>query len=208
MYFFYPDEIEDEAFSNGECAVTQEISGQRFLAATLPRPQGDATVTVHIYELLDDLYCEALNGRTIALVHILEPEPMEQRMVLIEAEEMANALGESGHIALYGIYFDTDKTDLKPESQPTLEEIAALLESDSSLSVLIVGHTDSQGTLEYNLDLSRRRAEAVMAALVGSYAVDPQRLQAAGVGMMAPAATNDTPEGRATNRRVELVKLD
>ena len=80
-------------------------------------------------------------------------------------------LGEAGHIALYGIYFDTDKAVVKPESRPTLEQIAKLLAGQPQLSVFIVGHTDNQGAYDYNLDLSRRRAEAVAAELVRTYGI-------------------------------------
>lgn len=128
---------------------------------------------------------------------------MENRMV--DAEKMAKGLGEAGHIALYGIYFDTDKATLKPESKPTLDEIAKLLSGAPELKVIIVGHTDSQGAYDYNMDLSRRRAEAVAAELVRSYAVDKGRLRTAGVGFLAPVASNAGEDGRALNRRVELV---
>jgi OOP family OmpA-OmpF porin len=119
---------------------------------------------------------------------------------------MQKGLGETGHIALYGIYFDTDKAVVRRlESQPTLGEIAKLLTSQPQLSVFIVGHTDNQGAHDYNLDLSRRRAEAVAAELVKSYRIAPQRLRTAGVGFLAPVGSNATDAGRALNRRVELV---
>ncbi len=118
---------------------------------------------------------------------------------------MAKGLGETGHIALYGIYFDTDKAVLKPESRPTLEQIAKLLASQPQLNVFIVGHTDSQGAYDYNLDLSKRRAEAVAAELVKSFRIAQARLRTAGVGLLAPVGTNATDAGRALNRRVELV---
>ena len=88
---------------------------------------------------------------------------------MVDAAAMAKGLGETGHIALYGIYFDTDKAVVKPESRPTLEQIAKLLAGQPQLNVFIVGHTDSQGAYDYNLDLSRRRAEAVAAELVKSF---------------------------------------
>ncbi len=94
---------------------------------------------------------------------------MENKMV--DAAAMAKGLGEKGHIALYGIYFDTDKAVIKPESRPTLDEIAKLLRGQPQLNVVIVGHTDSQGTYDYNIDLSRRRAEAVAAELAKSYKI-------------------------------------
>lgn len=124
---------------------------------------------------------------------------------MVDAAAMAKGLGEAGHIALYGIYFDTDKAVLKPESRPTLEQIAKLLASQPQLSVFIVGHTDSQGAYEYNLDLSKRRAEAVATELVKSFRIAPTRLRTAGVGLLAPVGPNATDAGRALNRRVELV---
>ena len=128
---------------------------------------------------------------------------MENKMV--DAAAMAKGLGEKGHIALYGIYFDTDKATLKKESAPTLAEMAKLLGGQPQMRVFIVGHTDSQGAYEHNMTLSRQRAEAVAAALSGSYRVARDRLFTAGVGYLAPIGSNATDEGRALNRRVELV---
>ena len=90
---------------------------------------------------------------------------------MVDAAAMAKGLGEAGHIALYGIYFDTDKAVVKPESAPTLEQIAKLMAGQPELNVFIVGHTDNQGAYDYNMDLSRRRAEAVAAALAKNYGV-------------------------------------
>jgi outer membrane protein OmpA-like peptidoglycan-associated protein len=124
---------------------------------------------------------------------------------MVDAAAMAKGLGEKGHVALYGIYFDTDKATLKPESKPTLEEIAKLLRGQGKLGVYIVGHTDSQGSHDHNMDLSRRRAEAVAAELVRSYGIAKERLRTAGLGFLAPVGSNATEDGRALNRRVELV---
>jgi len=124
---------------------------------------------------------------------------------MVDAAAMAKGLGETGRIALYGIYFDTDRAEVKPESRPTLEQIAKLLTSQVGLSVFIVGHTDNQGPYAYNLDLSRRRAEAIAAELVKNYGIGAPRLRTAGVGLLAPASSNATEAGRALNRRVELV---
>jgi outer membrane protein OmpA-like peptidoglycan-associated protein len=124
---------------------------------------------------------------------------------MVDAGAMAKGLRETGHIALYGIYFDTDKAVVKPESRPTLEEIAKLLRAQPQLTVFIVGHTDNQGTFDYNVGLSRRRAEAVAAELAKSYQIAASRLRTAGVGFLAPVGSNATDDGRALNRRVELV---
>ncbi|QDP24114.2 OmpA family protein [Bradyrhizobium cosmicum] len=143
------------------------------------------------------------NQEIYAQVTVAELGAIANKMV--DAAAMAKGLGETGHIALYGIYFDTDKAVLKPESRPTLEQIAKLLASQPQLNVFIVGHTDSQGAYEYNLDLSKRRAEAVAAELVKSFRIAQTRLRTAGVGLLAPVGSNATDSGRALNRRVELV---
>ncbi|MGA7997359.1 MAG: OmpA family protein [Bradyrhizobium sp.] len=144
------------------------------------------------------------NNREIhAQLTVAELGAIENKMV--DAAAMAKGLGETGHIALYGIYFDTDKTVIKPESRPTLDQIAKLLTGQPQLSVFIVGHTDNQGAYDYNLDLSRRRAEAIAAELVKSYRIAQGRLRTAGVGFLAPVGSNASDAGRALNRRVELV---
>ena len=144
------------------------------------------------------------NDEIYAELVVTEVGAMENKM--IDAAAMAKGLGQAGHIALYGIYFDTDKAVVKPESAPTLAEIAKLLAAQPQLHVFIVGHTDNQGTYDYNMDLSKRRAAAVAAALAKSYGVAAARMQTAGVGLLAPVASNATEEGRAQNRRVELAQ--
>ena len=143
------------------------------------------------------------NDQIYAQLTVVQIAALENKMV--DAAAMAKGLGEKGHIALYGIYFDTDKAVIKPESRPTLDEIAKLLTGQPRLNVIIVGHTDSQGSFDYNMNLSRQRAEAVAAALVHTYKIAKARLRTAGVGLLAPVGSNATDEGRALNRRVELV---
>jgi OmpA-OmpF porin, OOP family len=208
MYFVRESELKDADFSNGSCAMTRDITDQRFLAARMPGPDGNVHVAIHTFQVKDDLYCKAFNNRTVALVHVVEPRARDRKMTTVKADEMAKTIGATGRIALYGILFDTDKADLKPESSLALAEIAALLNSDPKLATLIVGHTDNQGGFDYNVDLSRRRADAVVKALVTNHKIDPRRLRAAGAGMIAPAAPNDAEDGRAKNRRVEVVKLN
>lgn len=144
------------------------------------------------------------NGRVFAELNVIETAGLENKMV--NAAEMAQGLGDAGHIALYGIYFDTDKADIKPESRPTLDEIAKLLREQRDLKVYVVGHTDSQGGYDYNLQLSRRRAAAVALDLAKTYGVERARLSSAGVGFLAPIGSNASEAGRALNRRVELVQ--
>ena len=145
------------------------------------------------------------NQATSYALQIVEKEAMTQEVVA-DAESMARDIGDRGKVALYGIYFDFDKAVIKPESEPTLREIARLLSADSQLRLHVVGHSDGVGSLDYNIDLSSRRAAAVVAALVSEHDVDAGRLRPAGVGSLAPVASNSTEEGRARNRRVELVE--
>ncbi len=144
------------------------------------------------------------NKNVYVQVFAVESEAMAFRMV--DAEQMASTISETGRVALYGIYFDTDKTDIKPESRPTLDEIAALLASNPELNLIVVGHTDNQGPFDYNMDLSKRRAQAVVKVLTQNDGVADARLMAAGVGYLAPVASNATEDGRTQNRRVELIE--
>lgn len=208
MYFFHERDLQEKSFSNGACALTSDITDQRFMSAKMPHPDGEMHVTIHTFQINNDLYCKAFNARTVALVHILEPKPRERKMTTVKAEEMARSIGATGRIALYGILFDTDKAELKPGSETAVAEIAALLKTEPKLALLIVGHTDNQGGFDYNVDLSRRRADAVVKALTTIHKVDAKRLRAAGAGMIAPTAANDAEDGRAKNRRVEVVKLN
>lgn len=136
-------------------------------------------------------------------VTVVEVDKLAFKMV--DAKAMQAAFTEKGSVALYGIHFDTDKADIKPESAPTLEEMARFLTMSPNLSVVIVGHTDNEGAMDYNLELSHRRAQAVADTLVASHGIAKDRLTAAGAGFLAPVAPNDSADGRAKNRRVEMI---
>ena len=116
-------------------------------------------------------------------------------------------LTTGGRVAVYGILFDFDKDTMRADSKPQLDEIAKLLKGAPALKVLIVGHTDAKGGLDYNRELSLRRARSIVEALVRDYGIERARLTPLGVGMAAPVATNRTDQGRALNRRVELVDM-
>ncbi len=136
---------------------------------------------------------------------IVEEAGMRQ-VVKADADAWLKELVATGHAAVYGIYFDTGLAVVKPESRPTLAEMAKLLKAHPSLNVFIVGHTDSTGTYDFNVRLSQDRAAAVVKVLVSQYGIAASRLQAGGVGPLAPAASNRGEAGRAKNRRVELVE--
>jgi OmpA-OmpF porin, OOP family len=136
-------------------------------------------------------------------VKIVERQGMEQKVVAGAAEFKAG-LAESGHVEVPGIFFDTAKSEIKPESDAALKEVAKLLQGDPALKVWVVGHTDNTGAEEANVTLSQARAAAVVKALVGM-GIPAARLSAHGAGPYAPVAENKTDAGRAKNRRVELV---
>lgn len=151
-------------------------------------------------------------GETPVMPHIaatiVESQPMDTgQITVIEADEMEQTMARDGRIAIYGIYFDFDKAELKPESQPQIDQLAQFLAGNPDMSVLVVGHTDGQGAFDYNLSLSQRRAQAVADAVTSSHGIAAKRITPAGAGMVAPVATNRTEEGRARNRRVEIVEL-
>ena len=147
----------------------------------------------------------APSGVPIFMV-IIEREAMRQD-VTIDANAMAHDIGETGKVAIYGILFDTGKAELKAESGPALTEIAKLLGANPGLKVYVVGHTDMTADLATNLKLSQARAQAVVNALVSQHGIAAARLIPYGAGPYAPEATNRTEEGRARNRRVELVEI-
>ena len=120
--------------------------------------------------------------------------------------DLYDRLERDGRVATHGILFATDSEAIRPESTPTLTEIGTMLGQYSDLRLTIEGHTDSQGDDAYNQHLSNRRAQAVKAYLVDMHDVDASRLDTAGFGESRPVADNGTPEGRAQNRRVELVR--
>lgn len=136
---------------------------------------------------------------------VVEKAAMKQEVVA-NAEVFASGLRATGHVAVYGIYFDTNKSDVKPESKAALAEIAKLLKKDPGLKLYVVGHTDSTGLLDANMKLSQARGESVVRSLVAEHGIAAARLKGLGVGPAAPVASNDTEDGKAKNRRVELVK--
>jgi len=152
-----------------------------------------------------EVWVQAEKGNGLIWLRIVEKKAMEQ-FIQVDAAAMGGDLKSTGHVAVYGIYFDTNKAEVKPESKVALEEIAKLLKQNPALKLKVVGHTDLTGVLEANMKLSQARAEAVVQALVSQHGIVASRLKGYGVGPLAPVATNDTDEGRGKNRRVDLVK--
>jgi OmpA-OmpF porin, OOP family len=152
-----------------------------------------------------EIWVQVEKGNGSIWLRIVEKRAMAQ-YVVADSAAMSGDLKSTGHVAIYGIYFDTNKSEVKPDSKPALEEIAKLMKQDSGLKLKVVGHTDMTGAMEANMKLSQARGEAVVQVLVSQYGIPESRLKGYGVGPLAPVATNDSEDGRAKNRRVKLVK--
>jgi outer membrane protein OmpA-like peptidoglycan-associated protein len=130
---------------------------------------------------------------------------MDVGLVHVDAQALTQGIERDGMVRVYGIHFDFDKSDMRSQSKPALDAIAEMLRAKPDLSVFIVGHTDSKGSLTHNPELSKARARAVVGKLTAEYGIAAARLDPHGVASLAPVATNTTEEGRQLNRRVELV---
>lgn len=172
-------------------------AGACYIAAQLEKPGSNIYVVVG--------GSQYTTTEKVFMVDIIEQTIMEDDLIKVNADEMLRGLKNAGKIALYGIFFDFDQAVVKPESKSTLDEISQLLIKNPALNLYVVGHTDMKGALEYNLTLSKNRAEAVVEELVKKYNISQSRLSGQGVGPLAPVATNENAEGLKLNRRVELI---
>lgn len=146
------------------------------------------------------------NGMVYIYDETFVTEKQMTQEVTANAATLSSELTATGHTIVPGIYFDTGKADVKPESDASLKEVAKVLQQNPALRLYVVGHTDNVGTLTSNVSLSNQRAASVLKVLTTQYNVAASRLQAYGDGPYAPVASNDSDDGRARNRRVELVK--
>jgi outer membrane protein OmpA-like peptidoglycan-associated protein len=175
-------------------------TGMRYTSAKARVAEGLVHVSLHIGQWAD------LNRGPHITLYVVESKAMDADLVKVDAVVLADDITKTGHTAIYGIYFDTGKAEVKPESDAALAEIAKMLKQNARLKLMVVGHTDTVGDLTANMDLSKRRAAAVVQTLVAKQGIAASRLAAQGAGPLAPVASNKTEEGRARNRRVELVE--
>ncbi len=136
----------------------------------------------------------------------LKTKELDQVMEASGADAWAKQIEQTGRVSIYGINFDTAKATIRPDSEKVLAEVAALLQKQPDWYLAVAGHTDNVGSDATNLPLSRQRAEAVIAWLAAK-GIDRARLTPLGFGVRKPVADNSTEEGRAKNRRVDLIKL-
>jgi OmpA-OmpF porin, OOP family len=150
------------------------------------------------------VYTAFERGDLLVTFDAIEVQALEKGLVTVK--DLDSDLSQNGHIAIYGIHFDSGKSEIKQESTQTLKNIAEFLNTHPNKKYIIAGHTDNEGNFDVNLKLSLERANAVLNELVTNYNVKVTQLKAYGDGSTAPIATNTTDEGRAKNRRVEIVE--
>ncbi|WP_166253603.1 OmpA family protein [Marinobacter salicampi] len=136
---------------------------------------------------------------------VLEERDMQNRITVLSPDALKKALDDTGKAVLGGIFFEHDSAALMPSSDQALEQVAAMMERHPELKIYVVGHTDNRGELDYNRELSERRAQAVADRLIGAFNIAQRRLEGFGVASLAPQSTNASEDGQAKNRRVELV---
>ena len=195
-----PREANWKSFDPYVSSIFNSANQARFhlLSAAKPGPGGNTYVMVALSE-----YSEFQRIRQF--VQIIEPTVMEGGKVTVDTHAIQEGLQRDGKVALYGVTFDTNKAVLREQSGEQLEQMAKVLQAQPRMKVFIVGHTDDQGEFEANLALSQKRAQAVADALAAKYGIAAKRMMPRGVANMAPVASNASDEGRAKNRRVELV---
>lgn len=189
-------------------AVFDQVLDLRYALLKKSGPEGDTFVALYAGVNTGGghgSFSDVVRDRASILVEAVEPKGMETRMETVKAEKIAGDLSTQGRAVFYGLYFDVDKADIKPDSAPQLAEMAKALKANPALKVYIVGHTDNQGKLDYNTGLSQRRADAVVKALTTAHGIPAARLIPKGVGPLAPLAANTDAKGQAKNRRVEMV---
>ncbi|NBC27603.1 MAG: OmpA family protein [Bacteroidetes bacterium] len=174
--------------------------------------QGSGTMggTFYIAAKKDNIYM-AISGKrysdqeTVVLLDVLETDEMDDNLITVNADYIADEIFSKGKVALQGILFDFNDATIKEESAPLLSEIAAFMDAHPSVVIFVVGHTDMTGNVDYNINLSQRRAQAITDYLISQHQIGSERLLPYGIGPLAPTKTNQTETGREQNRRVELV---
>jgi len=194
-----------QIIKNYENAVVK--NGGRLVFKNTNFTEGDLEATLYLSTKEKEYWVQLINfagnGMEVEafVLKVLEIESMKQEVV---ASQMFEKINKEGFVSLY-INFETAKSDIKPESQVIISQLAEMLLQNPSLNISIEGHTDNVGGDKTNLPLSEARAKSVMNALI-SKGINSSRLKAKGWGQSKPIGDNNTEEGRAKNRRVEIVK--
>ncbi len=175
------------------------VERRRYVAAKHASADGDVYVTVMVNQREEN----QVNWQ----VDIIEVEAMKTGLVKVDAAYLKSEIERTGRVALYGIFFDTDRSEIKSESADAMKAIVDLLKQNPSWNLYVVGHTDMTGSLDHNMQLSAARAKSVVTELTTKHGIAGDRLEGHGVGPLSPVATNANDDGKGKNRRVELVRL-
>ncbi|NTV47156.1 MAG: OmpA family protein [Chlorobiales bacterium] len=205
--YYFQYNLNQGAKEPGELKIRRNIEAalHKIGGKTIFDDNFNKNTTVVLQKGGKETWVEVRTWNNMYRLNIVEKEIMKQEVVA-NAEAMGNDINATGHVSIYGIYFDTGKSEIKPESDAAISEIAKLLKNDGALKVYVVGHTDNVGSFDSNMKLSKDRADAVVKVLVSKNGIAGARLKAYGVASLSPIETNDTEDGKAKNRRVELVK--
>jgi len=196
--------LEPNAFPNGAAPSmllvgTSTIGGSFSIIGQLQQPNGQSVYVA--------IYGKRYSDKEIMYhIDIIEVKGAETGQIVIDTDYIQKEIDAKGVVSIYGILFDYNQSSLKPESDSTLMIIADYMTKNPEVNLIVVGHTDMKGSLEYNMKLSAERALAVKNALVNKYGIKKERLSTNGVGYLSPKSNNTTENGRSLNRRVELVK--
>ncbi len=198
-----------EHMGPGEQLFGYSTDRSRYLTAVKSEGDRQTYVSLYVIEYGGGVHRKLQGeiGQVMVRLDTIVAGSLKDRMTVVSASEMQKSIDETGRVSLYGILFDFNKSEIKPQSRPALDEIAKYLTADPGRRLHVVGHTDGASGFDFNIRLSEQRAKAVVAELVRGYGIAADRLRGNGVGLLAPIATNATEEGRAKNRRVELVAM-
>jgi OmpA-OmpF porin, OOP family len=198
----FPDQRSGEP--SGLAVVRNYENAVRKIGGTILQSDPERWVNGKVVKGGQEAWFQVEKGNGAIWLKIVEKKAMDQ-VIVADAAAFRNDIRSTGHAAVYGITFDTDSASIKPESAKTIGEIASLLKADPGLKIFVVGHTDNSGSVDHNLKLSQDRGQSVMQALMRDHGIAAARLKSYGCGPYAPVAANDTEDGKAKNRRVELV---
>jgi flagellar motor protein MotB len=196
MYRSYESALQEAGFQKlFSCRGTTECGGyiaikMKGMGGGCPQSEDDYCAAWKLTRVEGSVYLVLDMEPRSAVLIFIEPKAMQTGQVQITAGALAGDITRQGHAAVYGIYFDSGKAEVKPDSEAALKVMADLLKQSSALKLYVVGHTDNVGALAMNMDLSRRRAEAIVKELTAKYGIAPARLQADGAGPLSPVASN------------------
>lgn len=201
--FYFKNEGETKKFSSAQINQNYNNAVLKIKGKALDENKTMFSASINGKEVYIQVNTAANSTNTGSYnIEVVEVESMQQDIVI----DLDEAIDRDGKAAIYGILFDTGKSDIKPESSEALKQITDYLTKKPAIKIIVVGHSDNTGTYAGNITLSKARADSIKNYLITTGKIDATRLMSEGAGQYCPVTTNDTEEGRKLNRRVEIVK--